>query len=215
MLTVAQAAGLLLGACERRGHRLRPERRDRPYDLFVFGVRNAERVADRWDDVIGCHWVDLAGEQHVLVWPGTTDPGLPYLLDPANSRGTAVLAPGQHRSSHQLGLHKRTSPALVQAASLPVFRDVDRDRAIETVGAPIYGWYGINIHGPWREGLTVVGKASAGCQVFQRGPDLGVLLGLVARQKAAGMGSVVSYTLWDAAQDPDLLALWSRVGQPG
>ncbi len=150
--------------------------------------------------------------RHLRVCKGTTDPGLPYLLDPTAGRGTAILAPGQHPHSHKLGYHHAGKPnatwALVQAAELPVFRDADKDKEIETEGKTIPGWYGINLHRAYKEGLNRVGQSSAGCQVWWDEDDLEELLHLVQKQRDAGMGEVVSYTLFDARLDPELMALW-------
>lgn len=216
-MPISVAAGLALveAACTAHGFRLKPEATDKPWDVFVFGVRNKVRVADAWDDVVCFAWNDASGGRHLRVCRGTTDPGLPYLLDPTASRGTAVLAPGQHRGSHQLGFHHAGKPnasaALVQVRPVPVYRDADKDREIETTGTPVLGMYGINLHRAYRRGLTKVGESSAGCQVWWNEDELEELLALVRKQRDAGMGETVSYTLFDARNDPALMALWDLI----
>jgi hypothetical protein len=77
-------------------------------------------------------------------WPCATRPGTPYLVDPINPRGTAVIEPGQYRGSHRRGLH-HGRPALVQVRPVTVRRDADRDTVLEP-GALDTGLFGVNIH---------------------------------------------------------------------
>lgn len=214
-ISTAEGLALVEAACAKHGFRLQPRATAKAWDVFVFGVRNKSRVADAWDDVVCFAWNDASGARHLRVCKGTTDPGLPYLLDPTASRGTAVLAPGQHRGSHRLGFHHAGKPnasaALVQVQAVPVYRDADKDADIETTGTPVLGFYGINLHRAYRRGLTKVGESSAGCQVWWDERELEELLVLVGKQRDAGMGETVSYTLFDARQDPELLALWGLI----
>lgn len=133
---------------------------------FLFGLRNAVlgkgyhvtpglgRI-NQWDDTIG-----MAGTGCVIV-PGTTDPGLPYTLNPLNRQGAAWLVPGVYR--YKIGKHKLL-PALVQAGPVRVRRDRNRDGRPQDDEPEETGWFGINIHRGGSQ-KRPVGPWSAGCQV--------------------------------------------------
>ncbi len=99
----------------------------------------------------------------------TTDPGLYWLNHPMSNLGTAVLIPSQNIDSWALGLHqwKRDHEALVQIASVKVYRDNNKNNIAEVSTTTEAGQFGINIHGSNKTGTTPsIGKWSAGCQVF-------------------------------------------------
>ena len=45
------------------------------YDLNLFGIRAKNRNAGKFDDLLGCAWLDGADGWRVRYWPATTDPG--------------------------------------------------------------------------------------------------------------------------------------------
>lgn len=175
------------------------------YNLNVIGLRKAvpsNVEVNLFNDRI-CAMFELDGIWQLRCWSATTDPGKYWLENPMNVQGTAILAPGQYKDSHKLGLHKGESPALVQVGRLTVFRDANKDAKLDFESPTTGSGMGINIH---RAGSnsSLVDKWSAGCQVFKRSSELDELLDLVRRQSAAGYGDGISYTLldWPAADLP-------------
>lgn len=110
------------------------------------------------------------GKERLKVYTITTDPGTYWLLHPLNSKGAAVLKPGQWENCWSMGYHKNKHdhPALVQISKVSVYRDGDKDKTAEETKVIESGLFGINIHGANKSGVTPsIGKWSAGCQVFQ------------------------------------------------
>lgn len=197
---------LIIEAAKAHGYTWHPGKLVKPYDLFVFGIRNKVAKVDAWDDVLGCIYLDASLTLQCVLWRGTTDPGLSSLVDPMNRAGCAIVVPGQYRQSHKLGMHKGKSPAMVQVAPIKVYRDENKD-AVFNFDAPTSGYFGINLHSPWKDDLARVGAASAGCQVFHAKSDLEALLALVKEQAAHGLGDVVTYTLFSDDSLQPLIAL--------
>jgi len=130
-----------------------------PFQLV--NIRSAADKPNEFDDMLGIVHDDM------VTWhTGTTNPGVHWLLNFMNPRGTAVLAEGQHLNSWVIGKHKGQYKALVQYAPLPVYRDGNKNDKSEQVGKPIYGQYGINIHRANPNAISkIIDKWSAGCQV--------------------------------------------------
>lgn len=93
-------------------------------------------ISYRDDDASG--WTTYA-------WPCATRPGVPYLREPMNVGGTAVIEPGQYRLSHRRGLH-HGRPALVQVGAVTVRRDPNRDAVLDPGGRLDTGLFGVNLH---------------------------------------------------------------------
>jgi hypothetical protein len=167
-----------------------------PYDLTLVGLRRRPGTTDAWDDLIACLYHDEAGVQRLEVWPATTDPGRPWLRQPARPQGCAVLVPGHHRGCWERGLHRDQYPALVQRAPMKFWRDGDLDDVVDYGGAIEEAIIGCNCH---RASATTlvnsVGLYSAGCQVLRNSAHLRRLLELVDEQARRGLGSTVSYSL--------------------
>jgi len=127
----------------------------------------------------------------------TTDPGEYWLKNPQNADGTAILPNGQYRSSWQLGKHQGKYEALVQRKPVPVWRDNSKDGKIDyaELESPNSGFYGINIHrsNPYNESY-LVGRWSAGCQVFKKVSEYEEFLEL-CRDAANLYGNSFTYTL--------------------
>lgn len=137
-----------------------------------------------------------AGTYRMKSWIITTDPGTYWLNHPQNPLGTAVLKPGQY-ASWSLGFHqsKPDHPALVQTSPVSVFRDKDYDNTAEETGTVDTGLFGINIHRSNANSVsTVIGKWSAGCQVFQRKPDHDDMRKLIENDRAY-LKNKYTYTL--------------------
>ena len=80
-----------------------------PYDVNIVGVRNSKtknRVTNAFDDLITVSYQDENNEWQYHEFACTTDPGSYWTEKKLiNKDGTAILKPGQYRSSHKLGLH--------------------------------------------------------------------------------------------------------------
>jgi hypothetical protein len=181
------------------------------FNLFVFGVRGPDTSTNLFDDVIGAVWRDSRGEMAYLGARATTDPGRAALDHPTRRAGTATVLPGQHRGLWAPGLHQGRYRALVQGTrpAPPVWRGrssrPDPERVVYHDAA------GINLH--HGAGAARVDWYSAGCQVVQDPRDLAAILALVDAQAAAGLGDVVSYTLFDVRTSPSLAGLLPAPGR--
>ncbi len=170
----------------------------RPYNLNIVGIRSANRESKQFDDSINCFY-KFNGTWHVYSFKGTTDPGLYYLNTPLNSRGTAILLPGQYRRSHAIGLHRNKYAALRQIGAMTIARDNNKDNYIDIKASKKYtGIFGINIHraSSYRESVSV-NKWSAGCQVIADPESFDTFMKL-CRLSAAEWGNKFSYTLLSA-----------------
>lgn len=173
----------------------------RAWDLCVFGVRN-DTNSDRFDDCVGVAYrTEYDGPVRVEVFRCTVDPGRAALLDPSHPRGVfrprgdfrhpKVWRPGDHK-------HDPARPALRQVGVFVGFRDNDRDDLFDRP-VPADDAQGVNLHGGMGDDPNQrVGRWSEGCTVTaQRHVDR--IRELVAKQRAAGMGDVVSYHLFERA----------------
>jgi len=176
-------------------------------NLNIVGVRRDTNVPNRFDDVIMVICRNGLGEWEVYSYAATTDPGTFWLEHPQNSKGTAILVPGQYRGSHKIGKHRGHYRALVQAGPVKVWRDSNRDDVLDFDGEEQDGLYGINIHRA-SSGHTSskVEKWSAGCQVIASPVDFAELMAL-AGNAASRFGPRFTYTLLDEADLTD--RLWS------
>lgn len=92
--------------------------------------------AGDWDGLCHLLWRETALSGWTSrVWPCVTRPGLRYVREPMNPKGTATLEPGQYRRSHRRGLH-HGRPALVQVRPVTVRRSSGLD----------VGLFGVNVH---------------------------------------------------------------------
>lgn len=173
--------------------------RDAPYfkgelNLNLIGIRAADRQANRFNDVL-CVLYEQRGAV-LETFPITTDPGLYFRKHPINVLGTAVLMPGHYPKCWAIGAHRGQYTALVQRGPMTVYRDNNRDGAIDTQSVPIEsGYFGINLHHAAVNGYTLaVDRWSAGCQVFANKADFDTVMALIHRS-AATYGRFFSYTL--------------------
>lgn len=143
------------------------------YNVSIIGVRTPRqdnRVSDRFQDYAYFTWEEPRGDDIVRVWfeiPITTLAGKKMYRHPLNSKGTAQMPAGFHKSIWERGKHKRSKPALVQTgAKVTVLRDNDGDKYHDWDVGTHRGWFGINFHTANAAGTSViVGGWSAGCQV--------------------------------------------------
>lgn len=132
-------------------------------DFHMAAIRSNADVPDSFDDKF--YLLNHLNQVYIEA-TCTTNPGVYWLQNFMNSKGTAILPIGQHVDGWKLGKHKGVYDALVQARPLTVWRDKDKDNKSEE-GTPDTGMFGINIH---RANETLVSKIinqwSAGCCVI-------------------------------------------------
>lgn len=168
------------------------------YNLNIIGVRHkGDKVTNHFDDCMVVIY-NTPNEKNVKkVFVCTTLPGKKAMDHPVNVVGTAILKEGQYRGAYKIGYHKGKYKALVQAKSLPVYRDGNKDDKFDLL--PRYidnGIFGINIHkaGNSDKGSTLVDGWSYGCQVLSKAIDFNALMRLV--EKSANIyGNSFTYTL--------------------
>jgi hypothetical protein len=160
----------------------------------LIAIRGPNRCSDAWDDTFCVLYQDENLQNRIRIFSRfTTDPGKKSLELPPNSKGCAIVAPGQYRAVWENGLHQGSYPALVQVGSIDVYRDNNKNDYLNFVGRESQSGIGINLH--HANSALTVGENSAGCQVLQKRTDLSVVLALTAKQKAYGYGSTFTYTL--------------------
>ena len=196
-LTPSQAQ-TVLKAFQDRGYWV-PKPESKPFNLALFGVRYGSKPG-KWDDYLGALYYDGNGRLQVEVWAGTTEPGREGTAGDLNDNGVARLIPGRYSRCWKIGLHKGR-PALIQSGSgvFKVWRDAKVDGAY-TEGKVFTDVQGLNMHRPYKDGLTLVGDASWGCQVFFSTEDQGRGMELAHAQKANGFGDYFSYVLFTEDQ---------------
>lgn len=143
-----------------------------PFDekaINVFGIRNKDMTADKWNDTLGIAYYP---GRMVLAVSGTTDPGRSPLskTEGVNKNGIFILSSGFYKNCFKKGLHKGKYRALVQAAD-GIFRGVrdnDRDGEIDMTGKIVTDVRGLNFHTTrWDKQVMRVGDFSEACQVVE------------------------------------------------
>lgn len=173
-----------------------------PYRLWLFGIRSENRDANSFDDTLGCAWCDENGLFRVEYWPGTTDPGTYWLVNPMTDSGCAILVAGQYLDTYKIDLHAGKYEALCQrAAKVKVYRDNTGDDKHDLDPSTIVeGWYGINLHAATQvQGgeSTRVDKWSGGCQVHATQKGFARMMELAEMQIEKTGRKTFSYTLLD------------------
>ena len=172
---------------------------DKLLNLNLVGVRRDNEGTNTFDDYL----VVLYREEELAImnrYEITTDPGKYWLENPINPKGTAVLVPGQYRSTWQLGKHQGKYEALVQRKKVTVYRDNNKDEVIDYNNITLLadeGFFGINIHrsNPYDQSY-VINKWSAGCQVFKKVDDYNKFM-QTCKESAKIYGNSFTYTLVD------------------
>ena len=173
------------------------------YDVNIIGVRNSEtgdRVTNRFDDCLTLSYkVDGDWKFHCI--KATSDPGDDWKDNPINSKGAAILVPGQYRGSHKLRLHQGKYLALGQKKNVKVYRDRDKDGKYDFDKSTIdEGLFGINIHRATKysgKTSTYVDKWSAGCQVIASNDDWHTFLD-ICQTAREHWGNSFTYTLLES-----------------
>ena len=165
------------------------------YDLNLIGVRSDIQAPNKFNDKFYIVYQEN-GKWVTHVFPFTSLAGKYWLNNPSRAAGCAILVHDkQYLGAYKLGLH-RGYEALQQVGKVDVWRDDNRDD-IADYDCPVEsGWFGINIHRASRDRTsTDINRHSAGCQVLASPSHFSLLIGLVKKQKLAGLGDVCSYTL--------------------
>jgi len=166
------------------------------YNLNIIGVRSANnhKVTNEFDDYLVVIYNTSKSKDNRAIYKITTQPGISYMENPSNSKGTAILAEGQYKGAYKLGKHKGQN-ALIQVKDLKVYRDINKDRKYDYNKQSIdSGKFGINIH---RAGTNSkqINNWSAGCQVFAINSEFESFLRLCKLQIDNGFGETFTYTL--------------------
>lgn len=173
---------------------------EEPYRLNIVGIRNGNPVSqDKFDDRIVFFYYDDKGNLQGRVAIGTTDPSTHYLKNPMNKSGAGILKGGQYVDTYTIGTHAGKYTALVQRLKpVRVIRDNDRDGFTNFLNGEQSGYFGINIHRSSRgkNNVAIIGKDSAGCQVFQNEGDFNEMMKL-AEVSSRKYGNKFTYTLLD------------------
>jgi len=162
------------------------------YNLNIIGWRNKASRPNYFDDYIAIYY-KWSNNWYYKYWKATTLPGIPWLKNPLNDKGTAILVPGQYFHAYSLGAYKGY-PALKQVLPVKVYRDNNRDSQFNKDSVTIEeGIFGIHIHKAslWTK---YVNRFSAGCQVFQYKKDFDTFITYL-RQSALLWGNSFTYTL--------------------
>lgn len=162
------------------------------YNLNIIGLRRWPKTHyNGFDDTILVVYKDDYDQWRIKSFSATTLPGESIIEQPVNSKGTAILVPGQYEGAYTLGEHKGQYPALVQQGKeVSVWRLKDGELNKDVIDT---GWFGINIHKAGSHSVIVDGW-SAGCQVFQMKEEFDVFMHLV-NKSAELFGDRFTYTL--------------------
>ena len=161
------------------------------YNVNIVGIRNmeaGERVTNKFDDHLTISY-KIGDDWFYEIFDCTTDPGDDWMDKPMNSKGCAIMKPGQYPKSHKLRLHQGRYLALGQQSPVSVYRDRNKDGKYDFDESTVdTGLYGINIHRATKHAgkkSTRVDKWSAGCQVIASNDDWHCFLDIcqTAREK--------------------------------
>jgi hypothetical protein len=137
----------------------------------IVGIRSAEKDdSDYYNDKCFVWWKKENGQNEWHSYTITTHPGYYYLEHPiAGTKGTAILVPGQYLRCWELAMHKGKQFALCQhCGPVKVYRDDNKDTVLNYDPATIEeGFFGIDLHSASLEDSDLIGKYSAGCQVWR------------------------------------------------
>ena len=168
---------------------------EKPYELNIVGVRNAQSQPNKFDDSIFVFYKDDKNNWVEKEYPATTDTGMFYLLNPISDLGAAMLKEGQYLNAYKQGLHKGQYLALVQDKPVTTYRDYDRNAIFDVFTKETTGMYGINIHKAGANSQDV-DNWSAGCQVFQKSADFDEFMDMTTKHRNLYSNSF-TYTLID------------------
>ena len=168
------------------------------YNLNIIGVRSNQnnKVTNKYDDcLVVIYNTELGWKRQIYTI--TTEPGRSIMKAPSNTKGTAILAPGQYRGAYKIDKHHGKYDALCQRNKpVKVYRDNNKDDVYDYIPENTEtGMFGINIHRSnefWTR--STVDGYSAGCQVFNDPKEFVSFMSLV-KKAAVIYGNCFTYTL--------------------
>ena len=168
------------------------------YNLNIIGIRNMTTPIQRdtFNDAMVIIYKEK-GNWKKEIFEITTDPSLKFLKAPSNVNGTAILVPGQYRSTYKIDYHNGKYLALCQRLKpVKVYRDKNRDNKLDMNPATIQtGMFGINLHHASASyDSDTIGLYSAGCQVYHHMKDFNRMMHLANIAKNI-YGNSFTYTL--------------------
>lgn len=176
---------------------------EEPYKLNLFGIRNRTSMVNLFNERIGTFYkTDRSDNWDIKIYSGTTKPGLYYLRNLINPKGTLILKEGQYVDTYKIDYHRGEYLALCQRLKpVTVFRDKNRDDKhdydIDTLDE---GYHGANIHrASMYQILKYVDRSSAGCQVIADPDNFNSLMELAEVHKKLH-GNKFTYTLMNEEQ---------------
>jgi hypothetical protein len=187
----------LIAAMEHKNYRVF-ESNHKPYNLNLVGIRAADPTPNVFNDQLWVFWRNKQSNPawDINIYRITTDPGLYWLFNPMNPKGTGILKPGQYPGLWQIGFHNGKYEALVQAKPCTLIRDYNRDDKVDYYsGREETGLFGVNLHHAGENSVTV-DKWSAGCQVFAGIREFNEFMDL-ARKARDFWGNSFTYTLME------------------
>lgn len=98
--------------------------------ISIVNMRSMSRNSGDFDDLQLVFW-NNSGKWEFIRFVVTTDPGQYYLLNPLNTKGTAIVYPHAYNSVWRLGLHRGSYRALIQTNDIVVIRDNNRDTFLD------------------------------------------------------------------------------------
>lgn len=164
--------------------------------LNIFGIRNTENVnLDRFNDTIVLFY-----KGNFYKYNATVDPSL-YWSKPENRKkggmdkgGAAHLILGYHKNIWKIGRHRNKYKALVQNASVTLWRDKNANMKHDYNDYFQTGKFGINLHHAYN--AKKIGIHGAGCQVIQKRKEFDSFLKMIIESKK----KTFSYLLIDKKQ---------------
>lgn len=168
------------------------------YNLNIIGIRSGEHKDNNsFDDLIVVEYKNNSNVKFMFIHAITTNPGIKSLKELKNSKGCAILVPGQYRGCWTIGYHQGKYRALVQYKPVKVYRDKNKDNILDMNENSIdEGIFGINIHKAGKNS-SIVDNWSAGCQVFANEDDFNAFMELCDNQIRNGKCRTFTYTLID------------------
>ena len=176
----------------------------KPFDINIIGIRTADRTHNKFNDFITFSGRDDRGHEFLKIFDGTTDPGLYWLKNPMQVKGTAILVPGQYKKVYKIGTHGQGASAYTafeQIAAMCYCRDNNKDSRLDIDELMlnkdnfIFDNIKSNLHRAGaRVKSTQVDKWSAACQVvadpdeFDQGIEIGI-------KGSVNYGNFFTYTL--------------------
>lgn len=163
------------------------------YNINIIGIRSNDMTPNIFNDLIIVCW-KYRGVWHIKKYDATTDPGLYYLQNPMNVKGTAIMVPGQYRGAYEIGLHKGYT-ALRQKKPMKYWRDANRNAKFDMSGK-IYEEIGYtDIHRANEMAKSIyVNNWSAGCQVIADGREWKEFI-TICQSARKNYGNSFTYTL--------------------